>query len=275
MQNAIFIGNLLEEVGNLTIVNSFHYRYEKYQFEEIEGKKYIVGKGRINQFEDNISFDGPELLFSLINLVTGEIPKYFNTPHLDNIITDENIMKWCERYGMPYTDQYFWGNKELNKKGYGFDNVLELGMFRYKIAWLYSEFSLWVGVLNEDPQKVKTWDFAVKANKEAAKILHPVLNGMDLIKKALAYEISNKTKVQVSLDYNQEKGTFEFKLLDQSLFSIAYYQFAALMTKAPSDNKKKMKNCNYCNSIFWANSAKKKYCFNCDRRTVWSRRNKD
>jgi hypothetical protein len=272
MGNTRAIGDLLEEVGNLTMVNSFNYRYEKYQFEEIEGKNYIVGKGRINQFEDNVSFDGPELLFSLINLVTGEIPKYFDSPHLDNIITDENIMKWCEDYGIPYTDQHFWGSKELNKKGYGFDNVLQLGMFRYKIAWLYSEFSLWMGILNEDPEEITKWKFGV--NEDATKIIHPSLNEMDLIKKSLAYEVSNKTKVRVSLDYNPQKNTFEFKLLDQSLFSIAYYQFTALITKSPSDNKKKMKNCNYCNSIFWANSAKKKYCSNCDRRTIWSRRNK-
>jgi hypothetical protein len=274
MGNAMFIGDLLEEVGNLTMVNSFNYRYEQYGFEEIEGKKYIVGKGFINQFEDELSFDGPELLFSLVNLVTGEMPEFFNSPHLDNVITEENIMEWCEKYGLPYTDQHFWENEKLNNKGYRFDNVLELNHFRYRLAWLYSQFNLWLGVINDDSEEIKKWSFAVKVNLDAINILHPSLTEIDSIKKALAYEISNITKVKVSLDYNVLKGTFEFKLLDQSLFSIAYYQFAALTTKSPSDSKKKMKNCNYCNSIFWANSAKKKYCSNCDRRTIWSRRNK-
>ncbi|KYD07657.1 hypothetical protein [Saccharococcus caldoxylosilyticus] len=34
----------------------------------------------------------------------------------------------------------------------------------------------------------------------------------------------------------------------------------------------KKKTCSYCNSIYWAKHGNSKYCPNCDRRTVWSRK---
>lgn len=34
----------------------------------------------------------------------------------------------------------------------------------------------------------------------------------------------------------------------------------------------KKKICSYCNSIYWARHGNSRYCPNCDRRTVWSRK---
>ena len=273
MEHAFFIGDLLDEVGKLTIVQSYNLRFEEYEIEEIKGKKFIVGKGRpANPFKNENVFEGPELLFSLINLVKGPLPKYFNEPHMDSVISDESIMKWCKKYGIPYRDTEL--NRLLEDEKWR-DNILHLGMFKYKIAWLYAYFSLWKAIISEDQEEINKYRDFVKLEMETIKMLPdgPKKDDLTYLKEALTAAVDKHFRVNIHLVYNSDSKTYEFKLASDSLIIIAYYQLASLMTKNHTENKKKMKNCAYCQSIYWANHANSRYCPNCDRRTVWSRRN--
>lgn len=273
MKNSIFIGNLLEEVGNLMSVNSFNCQFEEYTFEEFNGFKFIKGKGRPeNPYTKDNFFDGPSLLFSLINLVKEPLPRFFDD--LDEVLLDEDILNWVKKYGIPYQDGKL---NEINKDKIHRIDILYLYSFKYKLAWLYSSFSLWNAIFYEDNEEIIKFDYVTKLNLKIKKTVfknRELHNGIDLIKEALAETIDQKTNVSIHFEYNLNTKAYEYNLKSDSLFSIAYYQLSSLMSKKYNETKKKMKKCSYCNSIYWAKHANSKYCSNCDRRTIWSRENK-
>jgi hypothetical protein len=263
MENKFFVNDLIQEVGNINAVNSYNFQFEEYEFVEIEGKKFIKGIGKaVNPYTNENLLEGPELLFSLVNLVKGNLPQFFDKEFMDPVVSDNDVLQWVKKNGIPYRD------KELH-----YLNVLNLEHFKRRVAWLTARFNLWKAIVEENLNEVKKWNFALQKYDDLLKVqFAEETNELVIYQKALAKKIGDSMKVKISLDYT---NGFKFIVETDDLFSVAYYQFAALMTKEPSDSKKKMKHCSYCNSIFWAKSAKKKYCSKCDRRTIWSRKQKE
>lgn len=271
LKNTIFISDLSEEVGNLTAVTARNYRFEKYEFEEKEGEKFIVGKGKhVNLENNNTDIAGFDLLFSLINLVKGtfvfkESQKDLNISQMENLVSDEYIMKWVQEYGFPFDTTLSRNFNEFNLKH-----------FRNRLAKLYSIFSLWKSIVNEDSDGINTFSPILLGRVKWVKRFKNLkdYSEIELLKEALADRVSRGADITINLIYDNDIKGFKFALVSRSLFYIAYYQLSALMTKPITDTNKKMKVCDYCSSIFWTNNSNRKYCSNCNRKTIWSRNNK-
>lgn len=283
MKNSIFIADLQEEVGDLSEVLKINPKYETYEIELIEGKRFIVGKGKpdfLNKKEVTIS--GVDLLLSLVNLIKEdeEFPHYYNEPHMDPVISDDDVLKWVEKYGIPYKDRKL--NEIYGDEIWRFD-YLHLGHFKYRLAWLYTSFSLWKGLIEEDRQQIEKFKHAANTLLGWLKIEDEKINPGNptseiiLIKKALAQSIGDKAHIQLGLRYHSDLDQNVFTLQANSLFDIAYYQLGSLMTKTPSDSKKSLKSCSSCHSLFWAKHKNSKYCHNpkCNRKNTYYHKNKD
>lgn len=270
MDNLVFIGDLIKEVGNLQNVNGRIPKFEEYSLEIIEGEKFIVGtKIKKDSLYNDFSYkDGPKLLLSLINLIKekGRLPEVWN---LDELINDEDIMKWCEEYGIPYKD------KVLNEKlgdGLSRGHLVHLKSFKRKIIWLYEWFSVWKDVLFEDESKIKPnkqLEMFIKLGESTKKDFSKI----ELIKNALAEQINLKANISVHFQFNKNTSEFEFALKASSLVDVAYFQLASLMTKSPSENKQKLSLCKMpnCNNFFWTKHGNDKFCDNpkCNPKNYW------
>lgn len=280
MKKTIFIADIGEEVGNLSEIIDINRRFKTYEIEVIENQKFIVGKGKPDFFNKNeLVITGVDLVLSLVNLVKGdELPKYYNAPHLDNVMLDEDILKWVEKYGIPYQDKKL---NEIYGDGLWRFNYLHLDSFKYLLAWLYASFSLWKATIEENWQQINKYKHAArtlnlfkiddkkeKPNKPTDEII--------LIKKALAESVGNEARIQLGLRYNPETKQNMFTLHANSLFEIAYFQLASLMTKTPTESKASLKNCKMCNNLFWAEHGNEAFCNNpkCNKRNYWYHKNK-
>lgn len=267
----IFLSDMSKEIGKLSEVESFELKFKRYSIKEIEGMKFIVGEGKPT-IRENMSFDKPDLLFSLINLVKGELPRYFNEPHMDTIVSDEDILKWVEIHGIPYRDQTL--NSKLGDEEWR-PHILNLGKFKYKLAWLYSRFTLWKAIIDEDEEKIKKYKYAAQNSYKWIEMDNRYKNvdEMTKIKLALAKETTLLTDISVKLTYNIHSQRYEFQLLSNSLMDIANFQLATLMTKERSDNKSHLKTCKMpgCNNVFWADHGNQEFCSNprCNKRNYW------
>lgn len=290
MENSVFIADLTEEVGNLTMVDSLNcFKYEKYSIRSFLGEPYIIGGKRLDTQSDPVfrrnptKFDGPQLLFSLINLVKTDKNMMFDNKWVNESISDKDIMEWIEKYGFPYIEKV--DLKDIESR-----EILEiekyllkasgvhLHNFKRKIAYLYGCFNLWNAIYEEDVRKIEKFKKSVSVRlmwrQNRSQILSGKTEDLILLNQALSDTINFNSNIKIEVNYNEKTANYGLTLTSHSLVDIAYYQLSSLMTKSPSENKKKMKTCSSCNSIYWANHANSKYCSNCDRRTEWSRKNK-
>ncbi|UAL49741.1 hypothetical protein K7887_22010 (plasmid) [Sutcliffiella horikoshii] len=269
-----FISDLTEEIGTLTEVESMNFKYSLYEIEELHGEKFIVGKGEPEFVSKrNLEFDGVELLFSLINLIDEDLPEFLDEEYLNPVIKDENILKWVEKYGIPYRDQEL--NALLNEKKWR-TNVLHIGFFKYSVASLVETFNLWKAIYQDNQAEIKKYKRAATM-LESIKLESPDKDEKDILKEALAITVGSKASVTINFAYSPDTKKNHFVLEANSILDIAYYQLAALMTKPPSESKESMKNCKKCNSLFWAKHKNAKYCSNprCNRKNDYYHRNKE
>lgn len=247
------MNDLTHEVGNLSKVDSLNFMYEDYDFKDINGEKFIIGKGKLinNPFKNKNPFDKPELLFSLILLVKGP----------QEIISDEDLMKWICKYGMPHTD-----------------NQLYIRKFKQSVEWLYGLFSLWKALFEEDQEEIKKLKSVVDSELIVNQYLLDNKNKDEttLIKEALATAVSDGIKVNLQVEYNPRTKGFDYVLKSETLLSIAYCQLSGLMTKPQTEIKKSLKTCQMCNKIYWADRSNSKYCKNkgCSKQNRWNKNNK-
>jgi hypothetical protein len=278
MENALFVGDLQKEIGNISEVNTMNNKYESYKIEFVKGEKFIIGEGAPGFYkgEKDIKMDDINLLLSVINLVKGGLPpKYYAAPpevnELASVISDDNVLKWVEMYGIPYEDEKIKEvlNDELWKLRY-----LHLDSFRRKVVMLFACFSIWHAIVED-----RTYDIEKYSNSLLTLPLNTNKKATDYLiqlKQALAKQVGSWANIQTGLKYDPKTGQNTFTMSSDSLIKLAYYQFATLMTKPPTENRKKLKTCDYCKSLYWTDYAKKKYCGNpCNRKTIWSRRQKE
>ena len=284
MNNFHFVKDLREEIGSLSEVDSISFKFESYDFEVINGEKFIVGKVTKESLIENESKD-KELLFSLINLVKDPLTERFDvpTPHinkLDTIIHDENILKWVKEYGIPYRDKEL--NRLLDDETWRI-NYLHVDTFRFQLAKLYARFSIWKSIIEDEPKKIDNYIMSLLTiNLKAWKDLKKnTTEYLPVVKKALAQEVGIGAGVNIRLKYDNNIDQNVFILSTDSLLSIAYYHLSALMTKPYSESKKSLKYCKMCNSIFWASHKNSDYCSSfypeskCNKQRHYYQRNKN
>ncbi|MCQ6530741.1 hypothetical protein [Bacillus mycoides] len=282
-----FINDLKEEIGSLSGVKGYSCTFENYNFEEIKEEKFIVGEYTEKTVSD-YEIKDKNLLFSLLSLVKGALPdNFFQYPFtfgfrkspqknkLETIISDENIFEWVKEYGIPYEDKVL--NRLLNDEQWRL-NYLHLNLFRWEIARLYSFFSIWKSLLEEDFEEIEKytvsiWDLRMIMFEDKKNNPNSPTDKIYLIKKALAQEISHWTKVEIKLKYDRETDRNIFELSTGSLLNVAYYQLAELLTKPYLDSKKSLKTCKMCKSLFWAEHKNSDYCSSVNPKSKCSRQN--
>lgn len=278
MKNSYFVGDLKKDTGRFTEVNTNNYRYESYKLDHVEGEKFIVGEGKPGFLEGEmkIKIEDINLLLSLINLVKedGLPERYYaadpSINELDSVILDEDVLRWVEKYGIPYRDQEL--NKLLGDEVWRFQ-YLHLNSFKRSIALLYARFSIWKATMEDDLPILRKFSRHSLLTLDYRERHSSNFTEWDtLVKLSLAEEVGTWAKVETGLMFDSKTDKYIFTISVDSLLSLGYYQLATLMTKP--ETGKKLKHCDYCNDRFWPRYGKEKYCPNCNRKTVWSRRRK-
>lgn len=257
--------NLSTDVGNISEVSNYNYKFKRYKIEVIKGEKFIVGEDPLNLHIKEDIFNKPTLLFSLINLIdtTKPFPDFFDEEKLDRVISDEKVLKWVKQNGNPYADK----RKHIRP------NMLSLWGFKYSLAFLYTRFSLWDALLDQNENQIKKYIWLVEDDIAISEILtnKKEKEKLNAIKKNLAESITKGIHLDLTFDTKSQQYKFVLKTYN-NLFNVASYQFATLMTKPNNEKEKHQKICKQCKSIFWAAHANAGYCENgCNRQTHNSR----
>lgn len=282
MKNFAFVMDMNDEIGNLSEVNCSNLKWESYEFEEIEGENFIVGKGvpEFLETEKDLQLNDFEVLTSLLNLVTGPLPERFDVPfpehnHLHTVISDNDIMSWVKQYGIPYKDKKL--NEMYEDKQWRL-NLIHLDSFRHRVAALFARFSIWKAIIEDTPQEIERYIMSLLTITPGkwAEIKQNADTFLPVVKKALAQEIGAAAHIAMTLKYDEKTEQNIFTLSTDSLLNVAYYQLAALLTKPYAESQKHLKNCIMCNNVFWADHGNDKFCSNpkCNKRNYWYHQNK-
>jgi hypothetical protein len=297
MDNSIFISDLRQELGNLTTIKVTNLIFKEYIIEKINDYKhdnitnsdeFIIGKelimlepplsNKLSEFEferATSTYESSDLLFDLINIVEldGYLPAGFNRPNLDPIMPTRKIIGFCRKYGMPFNvlktiPDSFRADKNGGTMKYGFS----IQSFRYRLGFLYSFFRLWKGIQENNYKDIDEYAFCVGIANEDK--FDNRVNKIATIKRMLPLDM--RGSLNLLPRYDSSSDTFGFGIYANDLFDVAYYQLAAIMTKG-TDFKENLKICppdgGGCGSIFWGH-GNQKYCKKCNRKTIWSRKQK-
>ena len=251
------LGDLKEYIGSLKRVDNFTNFFRKYEFIEHEGKEYLAGKEHI-QKEATTQYNTPALLFALVRLLKPpHPPQHFDRGSLKKIIPNKNILRFCKKFGLPYIEK-------VNELDPGF----ELDHFRYRVAWLYTRFSVWYALTFQDERQPIIKEYATRWHLDEGSTL-------EAAKKLLAAEVS-MGMMNVRLTSEYKNGKFFISLYSTSLIDVAYFQLAGLLTMKEPEVRSHLKTCNNpeCKRFFWSLHGHQKYCEFCDRRTVHARMKK-
>lgn len=285
MDNSIFIGDLRQELGKLCETRSPILKFEEYTTVKSGEIEYIVGKSLIGdennlkvrrdkpqEYEDDIGnniYADFEILFSLFKLINLEkySPRCLEKPESNTVILTEEIIDWCYRYGYPFNPIA----RELYKPEGGFDYRFDVRDFHMQVGLLYTHFLLWKAILDSNETDVDKYIFLTGLKASQFK------NSKDKISAVKRYLPNLLGSSRLHLKYDSKKDVFCFGVFARDLFDVAYFQLATLMTKPNKDIKDNFKICPLedggCGSMFWGH-GNMKYCNNCDRRTIWSRKHK-
>jgi hypothetical protein len=237
--------------------------FNKKPYKELE---YIVGYNPSYNFSTkkfeycSVSTNELDLLLSLIELIKEPI----DMNNLQESFSNDEIIKWCERYTLPGLSKHekIQENKNTSDFPTLFYNCMLLDIFYFEVTILYSLFNLWRAALEEDNEKIKHYATLLKKDFDITKKA-----AVDII---LSVFIDEKMKniYMRFLNFGENKLFLD----TDDIFSMCYFQLANLITK-PSESKKHLRECKNCRRLFWGH-GNSGYCSNCDRRTVWSRKNR-
>ncbi|MBC7342774.1 MAG: hypothetical protein H5U02_10095 [Clostridia bacterium] len=266
--------DLREYIGDLQTVKSFPLFFKRYEIENHEGKKYLVGYDFVKRSVP-AAYNSPAVLFGFVNLVQPPLPHSFlsddETP-MRQAIPDKRIKRFCKKFGMPYLEGR--GNLHPAMENMVWDyinlpvGVIELDTFRWRVAWLYTHFQVW---------------YALYSGKNKTKILSDFIAGQEqtgkqieeIAKDQLAHEITLQLEqLPITIEYAHGKYVLGFRA--RYLFDIAYFHLANLLTMGKPCIKRHLKVCNNprCRQLFWAQHGRQKYCDFCDRRVVFAQQKK-
>jgi hypothetical protein len=255
--------------------------YDRLTIEQDEGLAWLVGTGaevtRAGEAAWEIITLDLSLFCSLHNLVsespqwelTGEAALFsdaWTDAHpFSAWVSPEDTLDWCTAHGLPFVENY----RDMPEGQLA--ERLRVRTFQQETVMLYLLYQLWDAVQNPDQNGLDRY-------------LTPFLPNPALIRELKHWRRAEKTslaqeqlhrlitlytrRVHLSLT---PYGAGPPKLLwrTSSLFSVAHLELALLMTQHESHQR--VKPCRGCLRLF-AGHGNGRYCANCDRRTIWSRK---
>jgi hypothetical protein len=283
-----YLTGISEELGGLGEVETFRVVFQDYKlafFDDPPFKNYpipdvprrqvwyIVGAQGVKE-HGSTSFYQPQILISLLNLGKEiEEKQAFGTKN--ELVLSDEVINWCKEYGIPYEERYFRENAYKdeegnlkNKQDYVSQNGekpstnlsgFRLGDFKRRIVILYGLFNLWYGLFFDDFKKVIEFSPLVEqydSNKDLNKQI------LDL-KTYLPFRIQMEMNTELGLKYDESKDKYMITPLTNNLLSVAYFQFAMLMTSNGVGNG--VRFCSMCGKIFEIEHGNKKICPKCER----------
>ncbi len=195
----------------------------------------------------------------------------------------DRVGQWLTDYGLPSFDT------ELYQRGYwGYP----LKDFKVHVGTIFLMYQTYSAVMDRNDPKQLALDLTNQPllywNSGATPDLAGTVKKADFQRKILNGDIENAVHsaqfiMGVILDRQVKNITLNYSFADSrfywhasSLFDICYYQIAALTTldlNEFQEQRRNIKTCEHCNSLFWGH-GNRRYCYNCDRRTVWKRRHR-
>lgn len=267
-----YLADLKEYIGNLKQVGHLPLVFEEYEVATHGGKEYLEGT-TLQRIDKPIRYDSPAVLLALVGLVNPPLPEYFksnNNEPMKKAIPSKGIIKFCERFGMPYSESHptsslptigdiLRDHTVLAEKG-----ILDMDHLRYKSAWLFTRFHVWYEFYSGEKKGAR--EYAARF-----KELYPEHSIEDAAKEGLASEVALKIDhIRILPQYSRTSGNFTLNIRAKDLFDIAYFHLANLLTMSTAHIRQHLKECQNerCSRLFWAIHGHQKYCEFCDRRIV-------
>lgn len=302
------IGNLNIIYGGLL------HRFEKYSIETINDKQYIVGKNISKDFQTDIQDDlftgdktrKSKLATSLGNVFILNKPINYDDPI--NSIDNNKLIAFLKVYGLPELDIVL-----LNNDVYAIDlnlffrkGILLSLFFQLQHDCLYEDersintyFHAFISnplfkaidkSLTIDSWMLNLLDNSKETRNKYYSDLQNEFTKKNIKKNMFEFKNSNwKRRLEklthlfstaINTELNEMKFSFyastsQFTLEATNLFQVIMYERAILISKMNVEGKSNIKTCANPNCLAIFNGhGNKKYCNNCDRRTMWSRKNK-
>lgn len=250
------------DLEKVSIWNSKFKQYELIYFNPLqcEDRKflnyYIKGSEKLISNELK-RIDNSELLLSVINL-GGKI-------HIKSIIRAlnekneieinsllEDVLAWCKKFGLSNKDDFFYNNYTkdtptnyakniehpyIAKTGYC---AFNLWHFIKSVTNLYELYVLWEAFDMDDMDAIRMHSKRYIVSEHDACYF-------STIKEWMVSEMSlHLTNVHTTLEYSEEKKSFDLVPHSEDLIDIAYYQLSLYMTLGMNNIKK----CTECNTLF-------------------------
>lgn len=210
-----------------------------------------------------VSTNDLNILLSLISLVNEPI----DVNNLSAAFSNKDIINWCKTHTLPSVKKHEkWKMCDTDKYTFLYDSM-PLDIFYHEAITIYLIFKI-CGLLNED-------DFT-KAKEYATKLKDLTLeNGKEEIENNIDINIIISTIIDYKIKNVHLRflnfATNKLFLDADDLFSMIYFQLANLITKPIEERQKHIILCINCGKAFWGH-GNRKYCYDCDRRTVFSRK---
>lgn len=252
-------------------VEAFNFRYENYRLVNFDsppryiggelsnaGEKtwYLMGDTLDRKKSSLLRIDNFEILLSLLQLAN-EINSKKNGIKFDEdsqLKHSDKILRWCEKYGLPFYSQYFIKNysvgKEVPLRGF---HAFELTDFKTALHRLLDTFNLWYALTCNDLELIVKHDYYIKPknNNYSEKDL-------EFLKKTVTHIPTGHLR----LFYNSNRDVFELIPHASSTIEVAYFQLAMLMA---NKNDEKIKYCTKCGKPFIYYDGNTRYCVSCKR----------
>gem|GEM_PF-4144263 len=286
-----YIADLRAYIGTLKQVDAYSWHFKKYTVSA--GGEYLWADGHIKD-KKLTRYDNPSLLFSFAGLV--QLPhSYWSIEELvkkttsdmnsdmKKAIPDKKIIKFCKKFGMPYWEEddgknLFLPVSDLLHEGQFFilnhiampQVALRLFSFRFRVILLYIHFQLWHALYSGENK-----------NGIIDEYVKRVLIKEGSVEKTASMRLSDETamnlrNLRITSKYEKNSNSFVLGIRALDLFDIAYFQLANLLTMKDAVVQRHLKTCSNqeCGHLFWGEHGHNRYCPLCDRRTIYSRRNK-
>lgn len=285
MDNSLFINDLRQELGSLPTVNSPVFKYKEYESIVVDSSEYIIAKGLIDPHEpksnlyvelgiecESAAYGSFEILFSLIQLVKikGYQSKDFDKIPDDEIISNNDIIEWCYKYGLPFFPTTQIKEDLTDSNGEKVEAGFLTGSFRLSLSFLYGCFNLWRAIYEKNSNDIDKYAAFLGILKNAKfKNLDEKISTLKS-----SFPLLSIGSIELRPRYDAKTDAFGFGIYTRDIFQVAYFQLATLMTKTSKEIKDNFKMCPACSSMFWGH-GNRKYCPNCNRKTIWSRKQKE
>jgi hypothetical protein len=220
-----------------------------------DGVRRLVATGCRPQHAPAIP-EGPELLLSLLNLVTQPIP----WERVDEAVAAEDACTWCKTYGLPVVES----TNALARH----QPQLSLSLFQREVLTLVLLWNVWRALFYKDKATLardlpQLWKARASQRREATDYWRTMrleeaesmakrsLQELEARARSGVADLLNERLERVKLTFAWGDPTSRVHLEVVSLFDLAYLQMASLLTKPQSEIKRHYKACRICGGAMW------------------------